>query len=59
TLLARRVDILADALGLDRARLVGWGLAQAVLSAWWSIEDHGYGWERAIALAEHLSQLEG
>ncbi|MFN8501253.1 aminoglycoside phosphotransferase family protein [Kouleothrix sp.] len=58
-LLARRVDILADALGLDRARLVGWGLAQAVLSAWWSIEDHGYGWERAIALAEHLSQLEG
>jgi streptomycin 6-kinase len=56
-ILARRVDQLAGELGFDRARLRGWGLAQAVLSAWWSYEDHGHGWEGAIAVAEHLSTL--
>ncbi len=55
--MARRVDILADELGFDRARLAGWGVAQAVLSAWWSIEDHGYGGEEAITCAELLLPL--
>ncbi|HET6313771.1 MAG TPA: aminoglycoside phosphotransferase family protein [Chloroflexia bacterium] len=55
--LARRLDQLAEELGLERARLHGWSLAQAVLSAWWSFEDHGYGWEPAMALAELLSGL--
>ena len=32
---ARRIDILAETLGFDRERIAGWGLAQAVLSAWW------------------------
>jgi streptomycin 6-kinase len=56
-LLARRVDQLAQELGFDRERLVNWGLAQAVLSAWWSYEDHGHGWEPGIACAEHLAAL--
>jgi streptomycin 6-kinase len=56
-ILARRIDQLAEELGFDRERLRGWGLAQAVLSAWWSYEDHGYGWEGAIACAEHLAGL--
>jgi streptomycin 6-kinase len=55
--MARRVDQLAEELGLDPARVRGWGLAQAVLSAWWSIEDHGYGWEGAIACAELLAAV--
>lgn len=55
--MARRVDQLAEALGFDRARVRGWGLAQAVLSAWWSIEDHGHGWEGAIACAELLAAV--
>jgi streptomycin 6-kinase len=55
--LARRVDQLAEELGFDRERLISWGLAQAVLSAWWSIEDHGYGWEPAIAVAEALAGI--
>jgi streptomycin 6-kinase len=38
---ARRVDQLAEELDLDRARVRGWGLAQAVLSVWWSMEDFG------------------
>jgi len=56
-LLGRRVDQLAEELGFDRERLVGWGLAQAVLSAWWSYEDHGHGWESGIACAEILAAL--
>ena len=54
---ARRVDQLAEALGIDRARIRGWGLAQAVLSAWWCIEDSGTGWEPTIACAELLAAV--
>jgi len=56
--LGRRVDQLAEELGFEGARLVGWGLAQAVLAAWWSYEDHGHGWESWIACAELFSGLE-
>jgi streptomycin 6-kinase len=51
------VDQLAEALGFDRARLLDCGLAQAVLSAWWTYEDHGHGWEPTIALAELFASL--
>lgn len=54
---ARRVAILAEMLDLDARRIVGWTLAQAVLSAWWSIEDHGAGWEGAIQIAEGMLDL--
>lgn len=54
-LLARRLDILADALGFDRERMRAWSFAQAILSAWWTIEggagDPGF----AIACAELLN----
>ena len=56
-ILARRIDQLAEALEFDRARLLGWGLAQAMLSAWWTVEDHGYGWEPTIMLAEYFAEL--
>ncbi len=56
-ILARRVDQLAEELRFDRARIIGWGMAQAVLSAWWSVEDHGHGWEPAIRCAELLAEL--
>ena len=55
--LARRFDILAETLGFDRQRMIAWSYAQAVLSAWWHIEDHGHGWEPTIALAERLAPL--
>ncbi|HMA33266.1 MAG TPA: aminoglycoside phosphotransferase family protein [Chloroflexia bacterium] len=55
--MARRIDLLAEALGLDRARIRGWAFAQAVLSAWWSYEDHGHGWEPAIACATLLADV--
>jgi streptomycin 6-kinase len=54
---ARRVDILVEEFGFDRQRIIGWSIAQAVLSAWWSIEDHGEGWEEAIEVAEVLAGI--
>ena len=39
--LPRLLDQFVDELRLDRERMVGWGMAQSVLSLWWSIEDHG------------------
>jgi len=56
-ILARRLDLLAERLRLDRQRLRDWAIAQAVLSACWSVEDHGRGWEPAIACADLLAAL--
>jgi streptomycin 6-kinase len=55
--LARRIDQLAEELALDRTRIRGWGLAQAVLSAWWSIEDHGLIGSEVILCAELLASI--
>lgn len=54
---ARRVDIFCEMLGFERERILGWGMAQAVLSAWWSVEDEGSGGEAALAFAEALYAL--
>ena len=51
-ILARRVDQLVEELGFEQERVLGWGLTQAVLAAWWSYEDHGHGWERWTVCAE-------
>ena len=42
----------------DRARMVAWGLAQSILTGWWSFEDHGRGYEPDIACAEILDAME-
>ena len=57
-ILARRADQLAQELGFERSRLVGWGTAQAVLAGWWSYEDHGHGWQPWVACAELFAALE-
>jgi streptomycin 6-kinase len=58
-ILARRIDQLAEELSLDRQRILGWGVAQAVLSGWWSYEDSGYGWEPVMQVAKVLSAIRG
>lgn len=58
-LLSERSAILSAELGFDRTRLLSWGLAQAVLSGWWSIEDHGAGWQSAIRVAEWIDEAMG
>jgi streptomycin 6-kinase len=56
-ILARRIDQLAEELGFDRARLRDWGLAQAMLSAWWSMEDSGELSIFSITCAELLAAI--
>jgi streptomycin 6-kinase len=55
--LARRIDQLSEELGFDRERIHAWGFAQCVLSAVWSLDDHGAGWEFAITCAELLAGI--
>jgi streptomycin 6-kinase len=52
--LACRIQLFSETLGLDPIRLRGWGFAQAVLAAVWSIEDHEFGWEQWLAVANAL-----
>lgn len=54
---ARRVALLAEALGVARGDILAWAEAHAVLSAWWSYDDHGEGWEPGIALAALYAEL--
>jgi len=56
SLLARRLDRFSEALGCDRERLRSWSIARAVLSAWWSVEDHS-DWRGAIRTARILAGL--
>jgi streptomycin 6-kinase len=58
-LLERRLDVLSGELGLDRARVRAWGLAQAVLAAYWGLEDGGRVWEEALDFARLLAQIRG
>jgi streptomycin 6-kinase len=53
----RRIDILHEHLGFERERIHEWGVAHAVLSAWWSIDDNT-GWEYAVAFAEMIADLD-
>ncbi len=55
--LSRRIDQLAAELGFERQRILDWGFAQAMLSAWWVVEDHVPGWEVALECAEILAQI--
>jgi len=52
----RRVEVFAGELGLDQDRILAWGVAQAVLSAWWSFEDSSDDWRAALACAEVLAR---
>ena len=55
--LERRIDQLAEQLGLDRARVREWGISQAVLAAYWGWEDSGRVWEEALRFAELLCAI--
>lgn len=56
--LERRIHQLEDDLGLDRERVQGWGFAQAVLAAYWSLEDSGEVWDQALSFAKLLRGVE-
>ena len=56
-ILSTRVDQIAGEAGLDRERMIGWGLADRVLSAWWSYEESGRTDEADLAIASMYAYL--
>jgi streptomycin 6-kinase len=52
---SRRVDVLHEELGIEKDRILGWGMAQAVLAAWWDFEDSGTDWQALCACAGVLA----
>jgi streptomycin 6-kinase len=53
----RRIKILCETITLDPQRVAGWAFAQAVLSAWWSYEDHRRIAHKDLLLAEALLDI--
>jgi streptomycin 6-kinase len=53
----RRIDILHERLGFERERIREWGVAHAVISAWWSIEE-SEDWRYAASFAEMIAELD-
>jgi streptomycin 6-kinase len=54
---ARRLAQFAEILGFDRHRMAAWGVAQAVLSAWWTLDGHNEVDHATLACAEVLATL--
>lgn len=55
--LTRRIDGLAATAALDPIEVREWAIAHAVLSAWWTVEDHGRVGEFALTCAEALASV--
>lgn len=54
---ARRFEIFHDVLGFDRRRMLGWTIAQGLLSAWWTYEDHHEIAHSMIFFSEALAEM--
>lgn len=57
SLIERRLSVLSSGLRLDRDRIRAWGIAQAVLAAYWSLEDGGQVWDTALTFARLLEEV--
>jgi streptomycin 6-kinase len=55
----RRIAIFCEALSLERERVLGWGIVQCVLSAWWSFDsgEDKESWQPTLEFGEVLSAL--
>lgn len=51
----RRIAILSERLGFEKERIREWGIAHAILSAWWGIENNT-GWEYTMGCANIFFQ---
>ena len=58
-ILARRIEVLSAQLGFERERIAGWGIAAAVLSALWTLDDHEFDSLPTLAVAEALLRIGG
>ena len=55
--LARRVDMLSDALELERERILGWSLVMAVVASCWALEDADDSWKGWLDIAAALATI--
>jgi streptomycin 6-kinase len=55
----RRLAIMSEILGIARERLAAWAFGQALLSSWWTYEDHGHVGQEALQHAEIFRALMG
>jgi streptomycin 6-kinase len=55
--LARRADLLAESLQVDRERMLAWAFVLAVVAACWQLEDREAGWAGWIHIANALSRI--
>jgi streptomycin 6-kinase len=55
--LKKRIDTICRKLGYDKRRVIGFGFAHSVLSAWWNIEDAVGEWETDLRCAELFEHL--
>ncbi len=53
----RRINILAERIGLDRQRLLNWAICFSLLSAWWDTKEDGSGGEYSSAWTEILLKV--
>ena len=56
--LSTRLDRIAEEAGLDRERMIGWGIADRVLSAWWAYEESGCADEADLVIAALYADLQ-
>lgn len=47
----RRASQLSEQLGFDRNRILAWGVAQAILAAWWSYVENQKEWKSWLEIA--------
>lgn len=52
SVLRKRIEMFSQSFEVEPESLRKWAYAEAVLSAWWTIEDNGDGWEKWLAYAE-------
>jgi len=57
--ITRRLNRISEELAFDRERLRGWAFAQAVLAAYWGLEDSGRVWDESLAFARLLGGVGG
>ena len=57
--LTRRVDVLSEALQLERERILGWSFVMAVVAACWALEDRDDTWTGWHEVAATLAAIHG
>ncbi|HZH33549.1 MAG TPA: aminoglycoside phosphotransferase family protein [Pyrinomonadaceae bacterium] len=56
-ILEKRVAAFAEHFEIEPKELRQWAYAEAVLSAWWTLEDNGADWEKWLATAEMWEEI--